>query len=178
MVDDHDGNTDDGELDAERRDLLATLAEHRFFLLHTARDLSDEQARQRSTVSELCIGGTIKHVARMADNWRRFILDGPTALGQGDEVGIQAHLDSFRMGNDETLAAVTQLYTDGAAAMDDLVRSLPDLDAEHPLPAAPWFEPGNWSARRAILHVIAETAQHAGHADILRESIDGAKSMG
>jgi len=42
-----------------------------------------------------------------------------------------------------------------------------------------WFEPGaRWSARRVLLHVIAETAQHAGHADILRETIDGAKTMG
>lgn len=56
---------------------------------------------------------------------------------------------------------------------------LPDLDAGHPLPPAPWFEAGaRWSASRVVLHVIAETAQHAGHADILRESLDGAKSMG
>ncbi len=47
------------------------------------------------------------------------------------------------------------------------------------LPPAPWFEPGaRWSARRVLLHMIAETAQHAGHADIIRESLDGAKSMG
>jgi hypothetical protein len=53
------------------------------------------------------------------------------------------------------------------------------LDLAHPLPEAPWFEPGaSWSARRVLLHVIAETAQHAGHADIIRESLDGAKSMG
>ena len=45
-------------------------------------------------------------------------------------------------------------------------------------PRAPWFEPGaRWSARRVLLHVIAETAQRAGHADIIRESLDGAKSM-
>jgi hypothetical protein len=44
---------------------------------------------------------------------------------------------------------------------------------------APWFEPGaRWSVRRALLHVIAETAQHAGHADIIREALDGAKTMG
>jgi Protein of unknown function (DUF664) len=59
------------------------------------------------------------------------------------------------------------------------VMSLPDLDASQPLPAAPWFEPGaTWSARRVVLHIIAEIAQHAGHADIIRESLDGAKSMG
>ena len=60
-----------------------------------------------------------------------------------------------------------------------LVASLPDLDAAHPLPPAPWFAPGaSWSARRVLLHLIAETSQHAGHADILRESLDGAKTMG
>ena len=52
-------------------------------------------------------------------------------------------------------------------------------DSSHPLPNAPWFPPGERrSARRVFLHIIAETAQHAGHADIIRESLDGAKSMG
>ncbi len=60
-----------------------------------------------------------------------------------------------------------------------MVATLPDLDATQPLPAAPWFERGaSWSARRVLLHVLAEIAPHAGHADIIRESLDGAKSMG
>ena len=54
-----------------------------------------------------------------------------------------------------------------------------DLDADYPLPEAPWFEPGaRWSVRRVVLHVIAETSQHAGHADIIRETLDGQKTMG
>ena len=62
---------------------------------------------------------------------------------------------------------------------DELVAVLPDLDATQPLPKAPWFEADTgWSARRVLMHIIAETAQHAGHADIIRESMDGAKSMG
>ena len=65
--------------------------------------------------------------------------------------------------------------------MDDVgvagvLGGLGDHVQQHP---APWFEPGaRWSARRVLLHVIAETAQHAGHADIIHESLDGAKSMG
>ena len=50
------------ELDAERSDLLAVLAQHRQFLRYTTRDLTDEQARARTTVSELTLGGLIKHV--------------------------------------------------------------------------------------------------------------------
>ncbi len=70
-------------------------------------------------------------------------------------------------------------YDEVARQTDDLGRTLPDLDAAHPLPSAPWFEPGaSWSARRVLLHIIAETSQHAGHADIIRESLDGAKTMG
>ncbi|GAA5004177.1 hypothetical protein GCM10025734_42240 [Kitasatospora paranensis] len=66
-----------------------------------------------------------------------------------------------------------------AARTDAFVAAAPDLDAAHPLPEAPWFEPGAaWSVRRVLLHVVAETAQHAGHADIIRESLDGAKTMG
>jgi hypothetical protein len=79
----------------------------------------------------------------------------------------------------ETLAGVLADYAETARRTDELIASLPDLNAAHPLPTAPWFEPdAQWSARRVLLHIIAETAQHAGHADIIRESLDGAKSMG
>jgi len=63
--------------------------------------------------------------------------------------------------------------------MDEVVVSLPDLNAGHPLPEAQWFERGgHWPARRVLLHIIAETAQHAGHADIICETLDGSKTMG
>ena len=80
---------------------------------------------------------------------------------------------------DARLAELLSGYEDVARRTDQVVASLPSLDASHPLPEAPWFEPGaRWSARRVLLHVIAETAQHAGHADIIREAIDGSKTMG
>jgi hypothetical protein len=79
----------------------------------------------------------------------------------------------------DTLADLIGAYESVAARTDELVATWPDLDASQPLPVAPWFEPGaRWSARRAVLHIIAETAQHAGHADIIREAFDGAKTMG
>jgi hypothetical protein len=79
----------------------------------------------------------------------------------------------------ETLARLLEAYAEVARRTDELVANLPDLDVSQPLPSAPWFEPGaRWSARRVFLHIIAETSQHAGHADILREALDGTKSMG
>ena len=87
--------------------------------------------------------------------------------------------DEFRLLPGETLAGVLADYDAVARRTDELVATLPDLDLSHPLPKAPWFPPGaRWSARRVLLHIIAETAQHAGHADIIRETLDGAKSMG
>jgi hypothetical protein len=166
----------------ERADLLAALASHRHFLRFTARDLTDEQARQRTTVSELCLGGLIKHVAAVEQGWVDFILQGPSALGAVSEMTGEdwaRRAGEFRLLPGETLAGVLAGYAEIARRTDDLVRRLPDLDAAHPLPEAPWFPPGErWSARRVLLHIIAETAQHAGHADIIRESLDGAKSMG
>jgi hypothetical protein len=163
----------------ERTDLLGTLAAHRDLLRLTVRGLTDEQARMRPTASELCLGGIIKHVALAEEGWARFIVEGPSRIGPADEAAYVAHASGFRMLDSETLPELLARYDGVAHRTDELVATLPSLDASHPLPEAPWFESGaRWSARRAILHIIAETAQHAGHADIIRESLDGAKSMG
>jgi uncharacterized damage-inducible protein DinB len=164
----------------ERADLLASLAKNRNFLRYTVRGLTDEQAAQRTTVSELCLGGLIKHVSFTERQWISFILEGPSAMSGGwDEGGVDDWSRGFRMLESETLAGLLEEYEQTARRTDELVASLPDLDASQPLPQAPWFEQGaSWSARQVVLHVIAETAQHAGHADIIRESLDGAKSMG
>jgi uncharacterized damage-inducible protein DinB len=163
----------------ERADLLETLAKHRGFLVHTVQGLSDEQARLRPTASELTPGGLIKHVTATERNWIDFVLGGPEAFPAFNESTYATWAAQFTMLPDETLAGLLAAHAEVARRTDDLVRSLPSLDLSHPLPEAPWFEPGGrWSARRVLLHVIAETAQHAGHADILRETIDGQKTMG
>ncbi|WP_031518810.1 DinB family protein [Streptomyces sp. NRRL F-5123] len=166
----------------ERADLLEVLGKHRHFLRFTARDLTDEQAGQRSTVSELCIGGLIKHVTSVERGWADFVVEGPSAMPDFTamtEADFAERAAEFRMQPGDTLAGVLAAYDETARRTDELVATLPDLDASHPLPKAPWFEgDAQWSARRTFLHIIAETAQHAGHADIIREALDGAKSMG
>jgi uncharacterized damage-inducible protein DinB len=170
--------TTEKTLTGERADLLESLARHRGFLRFTVRDLTDEQAAQRTTASALCLGGLIKHVAATEASWMRFAVGGAEAMQSGwSDLGDWENL--FRIVDGETLAGLLDGYDRVARETDELVSTLPDLDASYPLPQAPWFEPGaSWSVRRVLLHIIAETSQHAGHADILRESLDGAKTMG
>ena len=173
-------------LSAERRDLLEALAAHRGFLLRTAHGLTDEQAASTPTASSLSIGGIIKHVAETEAGWAAFVRDGgfphddaEVDWSDPDPDVIAAYHAQFVLQPGETLASVIERYAGIAAETDRLVATLPDLDVSHPLPPAPWFPPGSTrSARRAFVHIVAETAQHAGHADIIRETIDGAKTMG
>ncbi|RBY85144.1 DinB family protein [Blastococcus sp. TF02A-26] len=166
-------------LTRDRADLLETLRAHRFFLRYTVQGLTEEQARQRTTASELTLGGLLKHVAHTESSWADFIERGPSAMAGPDDPEQMARWQAeWHMAEGETLADVLAHYDEVAARTDALVAELPDLDADHPLPPAPWFEPGaRRSARRVFLHIVAETAQHAGHADILRESLDGQKTM-
>ncbi|MDQ1032265.1 putative damage-inducible protein DinB [Streptomyces umbrinus] len=180
--------------DAERADLIAALATARTALTDTVRGLTDEQAGERPTVSALCLGGLIKHVASIEEGWLRFVVDGPSALRHDLPDGVTwadiaagtarefpqwmiDHQNDFLMLPGETLAGVVERYDQVAAHSEKIIASVPDLSATHPLPEAPWHEPGAVrSVRRVLTHVIAETAQHAGHADILRETLDGRKS--
>ena len=178
-------------LTRERADLLESLRRHRNFLRQTVVGVTEEQARTRSTVSELTLASLIKHVADTEQSWVDFALGKPGAMGGDadfgdfDEEAVRAAMESgefvdtrFVLTDADTLPALLEQYDRVAAATDEIVTT-GDLDASRPLPSAPWFEQGaEWSLRRVILHVIAETSQHAGHADIIREAIDGAQTMG
>ena len=183
------------ELSQERRDWLETLHAHREFLKVTTQGMTDEQATTRSTVSALTLAGLIKHVAQVEAQWARFALEGADAFAGQPWVGLDwaglatlsaeassemtsDYESGFAMLPGETLAGLLAEYDAVAARTDELVATL-DLDHVHPLPVAPWHEPGSaWSIRRAFAHIVAETAQHSGHADIIREAIDGSKTMG
>jgi hypothetical protein len=163
--------------DQERQDLREALTKHRELFRYTVQGLTDEQAAMTPTTSELCLGGLIKHVAFVESGWVDFIVEGTKAM-EATGGSYDAHSNSFRMLEGETLAGILDEYEKVTNRTDEVLGTV-DLDLSHPLPEAPWFEPGaSWSARRAFVHIVAETSQHAGHADILRETIDGQKSMG
>lgn len=174
----------------ETHELIATLDRHRGFLLHTADGLTEEQSRTRSTVSRLTVASILKHVADTEETWLRFAVQGPDAFAQifAQDTGWgtseeQAPPDEqrdprFVLDESDTLDALRHRIGDVAATTTEVLTAA-DLDASHPLPPAPWFEPGaRWSVRRVALHMIAEISQHAGHADIIREAIDGQRTMG
>ncbi|WP_328612488.1 DinB family protein [Amycolatopsis sp. NBC_00355] len=177
----------------ETADLIAELAVARAALTNTVRDLTDEQLGEHPTVSALCLGGLIKHVATIEEGWLRWAVEGPSALRYDLPDGVTwadfaagtareypqwaiDHQNEFRMLPGDSLAGILKRYEEVAARTAEVVATV-DLSATHLLPEAPWNEPGAVrSVRRVLLHVIAETAQHAGHADILREALDGQKS--
>ncbi|GIH22564.1 hypothetical protein Aph01nite_08740 [Acrocarpospora phusangensis] len=181
-------------LDVERTELLAELAIARAALINTVRGLTDGQAGERPTVSALCLGGLIKHVTSVEEGWMRFVVEGPSSMnfdlpegvswadleaGTAREIPQWAidHQMGFQMLPGETLAGILERYEEVAARSAEVLAAVPDLSATHRMPDAPWQEPGQVrSVRRVVLHVIAETAQHAGHADILRETLDGQTS--
>ena len=163
-------------LTRERADLIESLRRHRGFLRFTVQNLTDEQAKKRPTVSALNLAGLIKHVSATEAGWVRFAEGGAEAMNRN--WGPDTYSRHWHLHEGETLAGVLAEYEEVAAHTDEVVATI-DLDSDHSLPDAPWFQAGaRWSARRVFLHVIAETSQHAGHADILRESLDGQKTMG
>src|SRR4051794_16655409 len=174
----------------ETSDLLAVLAAARSALLKSADGLTDEQAAARPTVSSLCIGGVIKHVMAMEEQWLHFAVEGPKALPHELPEGVTwgdimtgaaappqwmiDHQNGFQLLPGETLADIRAQYEKVAARTAEIAATA-DLASSQPLPPAPWLEPGgSYTVRRVIMHVTTETAQHAGHADILRESLDAA----
>jgi uncharacterized damage-inducible protein DinB len=151
----------------EREGLLAYLAQMRDAFDIVAYGLTDEQARLTPTVSVLSIGALIKHVTMVERNWVGVILQEQRA---GD------YEEAFKFGPDDTLAAALADYDACAKETEAVVASIDDLGQAVPVPKdAPWYpdDVEAWSVRWVLLHLIQETARHAGHADIIREAIDG-----
>jgi uncharacterized damage-inducible protein DinB len=146
-----------------------------------AHGLTDEQARSAPSASSLSVGGLLKHVTTMEHTWFERCLAAPDRweLDQRPlEERRASFVDDFTMREDETLEDVLAAYDAVCARTEKAVPDL-DLDAAVPVPEAPWFPPDSppWSVRWVLLHLVEEIARHAGHADIVRESVDGATAF-
>jgi uncharacterized damage-inducible protein DinB len=157
----------------ERSGLLGFLAQQRRVLKHAAYGLTGEQLRATPSASALSVGGLLKHVAFTERGWTNRITGGPEPSGEA------GYNQQFDLADSDTLES---LYAEIDAAAAETEAAIADIDLAHPVPVPqgqPWFPKDieAWSVRWVLLHLIEEVARHAGHADIIRESIDGATGI-
>jgi len=156
----------------ETQGLLTYLGQMRDALRASVFGLDDEQVRATPSASTLSLAGLIKHTTFAEERWIQGILAGLKTPERDYETG-------FVLGPDESLDDLVALQARTAATTREIVEALPDLDYPVPVPqGVPWFpdDVEAWSARWVLLHLIQELGRHAGHADIIRESIDGANA--
>ena len=163
----------------ERQTLLEFLRFNQNAFFAVAYGLADEQARSKPSVSALSIGGLIKHAANVQKGWVDRAAAAPDFPPRDDrpmEEIMAEYADEHVMRDDETLE---QLLDKLRKQNDETLRVFAGVDLDTPVPVphdVPWFpqDIDHWTVRWVALHLIEELTRHAGHADIIRESIDGA----
>ncbi|MFF9590288.1 DinB family protein [Streptomyces sp. NPDC014646] len=158
----------------ERGALLSFVEAQRGAVRRSLIGLTAQQAASRPSASELSLGGLLKHVAETELNWLRMAQQRPSETSRNQETWA----DSFRLLGDETVEGLLDFWDDIAVQVEKFIRSVPSLDDTFPLPEAPWFpKDGRVSMRWLLVHLVEEHARHAGHADIIRESLDGSTAL-
>lgn len=151
----------------ERHVLLGFLETQQQALRQKVAGVDEDDARRSSVASGTNLAGLIKHATYVHARWFELcfadaIPDGRLPWPTQDHVADP----------DETVAVLLSRYDTTVKLCDDIIRGadLTDLNRG-------WhgggFEPNNYTLRWIVLHMIEELARHAGHADILREQIDG-----
>ncbi|MFF4079844.1 DinB family protein [Streptomyces sp. NPDC087218] len=154
----------------ERGVLLSFVEAQRGAIRRALLGLTEEQAASRPSASELSLSGLLKHVAETELNWLRMAQQQPNEAARTQETWA----DSFRLVGDETVPQMLEFWDGVAAETEKFIRSVPSMDDTFPLPEAPWFpKDERVSMRWLLVHLVEEHARHAGHADIIRESLDG-----
>ena len=134
--------------------------------------LTEEQARATPCRSALSLGGIVKHVAYGMHGWVTTLTSDPTSPRPLDPAAFAAHAASFALTEDETAAGV---LADFDAVRRELLEALAATDPEQETvePPAPWSGVHEQRPARRRYLLVQELARHAGHADILREQLDG-----
>ncbi|MFB7409295.1 MULTISPECIES: DinB family protein [unclassified Streptomyces] len=158
----------------ERGALLNFVEAQRAAIRRSLLGLTEEQAASRPSASELSLSGLLKHVAEVELNWLRLAQQQPNERQRSQETWDEG----FRLVGGETIPEIVEFWAGVAKETEEYVRSVPSLDDTFPLPEAPWFpEDGRVSVRWMLLHLVQEAGRHAGHADVIRESLDGKGSF-
>jgi hypothetical protein len=163
----------------ERQTVLEFLRFNQNAFFAVAYGLTAAQARSKPSVSALSIGGLIKHATGVQRGWLERVKAAPDFPPRDErpfEEIVASHADDHVMGDDESLEQLLEgLRRQNAQTLRLLAEA--DWDTAVPVPhEVPWFpqDIDNWTVRWVALHLLEELTRHAGHADIVRESIDGA----
>ncbi len=157
--------------ETERAGLCEFLDMQREALIEKVQGLSDDEARMTPTSSSLSLLSLIKHSAIWERRWFQVIVAGRSFRDEWPEVQSEEVDPTFRLTDEDTVETVVADYREQIAASQEILGNL-DLDT----PCA-WPKMANLNLRWVALHMIEETARHAGHADIIRETIDGSRGV-
>ena len=149
----------------ERSQLLEYLEVQRRSLRAAVRGLTEEQARSTPTASTMSLAALLKHVTATERRWVvATIAQQPEGIWPVEDWDAE-----WRLQPEDTVPHLLAASAAVSAETAAVVAGVPDLDATVPLDDAP-----DCSVRWVLLHVLEELARHAGHADLIRESVDGA----
>jgi uncharacterized damage-inducible protein DinB len=151
--------------ESEREVLLFFLNRLRDAVVGASRGLTGEQQRRPGVPSGTSLLGLIKHLTAVEEHWFQRVF-----LGEGHSFDMSMAVPADVTGDD-----IVAAYRHACAHSDEIVRACPDLST-----MARAANPGEdrlGSLRRIVVHMIEETGRHAGHADILREQLDGATGL-
>jgi uncharacterized damage-inducible protein DinB len=155
----------------ELQQLCAFLDYQRATVLWKAEGLGGEQLSRPHPPSTLTLGGILNHLALVEDSWFEVRFAGLPERAPWASVDWKADPDwEFRTAADLDPGELRQRYLDACARSREVVARAESLDQ---LGATAWPDGRRWDLRWVLLHMIEETARHAGHADLIRESIDG-----
>lgn len=158
----------------ERETLEQFLDYYRAVLWRKAEGLDADQLAARLGPSSLTIGGLVKHMAGVEDNWFVVVWQGAEASEPWASADWDADPDwELNSAGENTLDELRDLYETAIARSRTTLSTVTDLDEVSSWPSRHDGE-GHFSMRWILVHMIEEYARHCGHADLIRESIDGA----
>jgi len=148
----------------ERETLLAFLDAYRETMLVKLDGLDREQVSRRLLPSRTTLLGLVKHLTLVEDWWLGCVLaGGPEPPDDPDDPDSE-----WLISADDDPEDIVATYRAACARSNQIARSVPSLDVRGPGPHRP-----EKTARWILVHMVDETARHAGHADVIRELIDG-----
>ncbi|RCK69856.1 DUF664 domain-containing protein [Desertihabitans brevis] len=138
--------------------------------------LTPEQLRATPTASTLSVGALMSHAHATALGWLERVEAAPGRFAGDAEYAMGDYGSDFLLADTDTAESWDARLDELGRRVRQVVPTL-DLDAVVPVPDdAPWWPQGvdGWSVRWVLLHLVQEVGRHAGHADIIREGLDGA----